>query len=62
MKWYTLKPHSNHNLKDEFSKSVFTHLTEIKKKNDYKNEKSAGLGEEICSFHVVECLLSPALL
>lgn len=50
-----LKLPSNYSLKHG-SSSDWNH------KNDYKNEKSAGLDEEICSFHVAECLLPPAVL
>lgn len=41
---------------------MVAHLTEITKMTIYKDESSAGLNEEICSFHVVECLLPPVLL
>ena len=41
---------------------MVAHLIETPKMTIYKNEKSAGLDEEICSFHAAECLIPPALL
>ena len=41
---------------------MVAHLIEIPKVTVYKNEKSSGLDEELCSFHAAECLISPALL